>query len=120
MLLNGAAGPDDGLWGLNAPSGFGMPEWRAAAAWGRVRERAMGGWKRRFLAKTQSAQRIGFVSRERGGLGGFASLRAAPPLWLADYQKLRLSLLPDFLINYPLTFGVEAERECDGYGQDNR
>jgi hypothetical protein len=75
MLLNGAAGPDDGLWGLNAPSGFGMPEWRAAAAWGRVRERAMGGWKRRFLAKTQSAQRIGFVSRERGGLGdrgGFA------------------------------------------------
>ena len=26
----------------------------------------------------------------------------------------------DFLINYPLTFGVEAEKECDGYGQDNR
>ena len=42
------------------------------------------------------------------------------PLWLADYQKLRLSLLPDFLINYPLTFGVEAEMERDGYGQDNR
>ena len=24
MLLNGAAGPDDGLWGLNAPFGFGV------------------------------------------------------------------------------------------------
>jgi hypothetical protein len=23
MLLNGAAGPDDGLWGLNASFGFG-------------------------------------------------------------------------------------------------
>jgi hypothetical protein len=39
MLLNGAAGPGDGLWGLNAPSGFDMPEWRAAAAW-RGREKA--------------------------------------------------------------------------------
>jgi hypothetical protein len=32
MLLNGAAGPDDELWGLNAPFGFGggkaRPEWR--------------------------------------------------------------------------------------------
>jgi hypothetical protein len=24
MLLNGAAGPDDELWGLNAPFGFGV------------------------------------------------------------------------------------------------
>ena len=32
MLLNGAAGPDDGLWGLNAPFGFGAPERRAPAA----------------------------------------------------------------------------------------
>jgi hypothetical protein len=24
MLLNGAAEPDDGLWGLNAPFGFGV------------------------------------------------------------------------------------------------
>jgi len=39
------------------------------------RRRAIGGWKRRFLAKTPSAQRIGLVSREMGGLGdlgGFA------------------------------------------------
>ena len=43
------------------------------------RGRVMGGWKRKFLAKTQSAQRIGFVSRERGGLddlGGFARKKA--------------------------------------------
>jgi hypothetical protein len=32
MLLNGAEGPDDELWGLNAPFGFGAPE-RKAAAW---------------------------------------------------------------------------------------
>ncbi len=33
MLLNGAAGPDDGLWGLNAPFGFGAPERRTTVAW---------------------------------------------------------------------------------------
>jgi hypothetical protein len=31
MLLNGAAGPDDGLWGLNAPFDFGAPERSAPA-----------------------------------------------------------------------------------------
>jgi hypothetical protein len=32
MLLNGAAGPDDELWGLNAPFRSCAPEQRARAA----------------------------------------------------------------------------------------
>jgi len=44
MLLNGAAGPGFGLWGLNGPFGSGASEWRAAAAW-RGREKAQqAGW----------------------------------------------------------------------------
>jgi hypothetical protein len=33
MLLNGAAGPGDALWGLNAPFRSCAPEQRARAAW---------------------------------------------------------------------------------------
>jgi hypothetical protein len=32
MLLNGTAGPNDGLWGVNAPFGFDASERRAPAA----------------------------------------------------------------------------------------
>jgi hypothetical protein len=37
MLLNGAAGPDDELWGLKAPFGFGVggrPAPNGAKLWG--------------------------------------------------------------------------------------
>jgi hypothetical protein len=33
MMLNGAAGADRWLWGLNAPFRSGAPEQRARAAW---------------------------------------------------------------------------------------